>query len=716
MKRIRGTRQHDRSDCGAACLCSIARAFGYDIPLSEMRELASTDRDGTNVMGLIEASEKMGFFARGIKGPPEAFSSSPLPSIAHMRTERNLFHFVVLTGIGKNRVKYMDPEHGSIQRTGREDFLRQWTGVLVILAPAPTFRKSVGNPSPASRLFGLVKPFRPILLQALLGAVLYSLLGLSTSLFVQKIVDFVLINRNLNLLNIMGVAMIFILLARMLVSWFKGLFLLKAGHQIDAGLVLGYFRHLLSLPQRFFDSMLTGEILSRINDAVKVRVFINRSLVEGLVAILTILLTLLAMALLSWQLCLLVASALPVYALVYVLFDRFNKSQLRRIMEESAGLESQLVESIQCQRTIRAFSWHSWSLNRTAEKLVRFLKVNYRTGIISMLAGHSGEFLSGLLIIGLLWTGSVRVIGGMLSPGELMSFYAMLGYLLGPVREILNLNSILRDALIAADRLFQILDLKKETNAASGIRVNSIRCDIEFCDVRFRYGARPELFNGLSFVIPRGKMTGIIGNSGSGKSTIASLLRAEYLPSEGKLMINGCDIRQIERSSLRKRIAMVPQRIELFSGSILENIVPAEPEPDVEKLFEIAERTGLIRFIRQLPAGFHTELGEGGKNLSGGERQRIALARALYRDPEMLIMDEATASLDPLSESEILGTLRDLCSNGMTVLLITHKLSQVKKADRIVLIGQGKALESGTHGELLRMEGSYSRLLSSRNS
>ncbi len=716
MKKIRGVRQHDRSDCGAACLCSIARAFGYDMPLSKMRELASTDRNGSNVMGLVEAAEKMGFFARGIKGPPEALKSAPVPSIAHLKTDRNIYHFVVLTRIGKQHVKYMDPESGDIRKARWNDWVRQWTGVLVIMAPGPAFSEKKDNPSPASRFFGLVKPFRPILFQSLLGAVLYSLLGLSTSLFVQKIVDFVLVNRNLNLLNIMGTAMIILLLVRILISWFKGVLLIKAGNQVDAGMVLGYCRQLLSLPQRFFDSMRTGEILSRVNDAIKIRVFINQSLVEGLVSLLTIMLTMLAMALFSWQLCLLVASALPLYAILYALFDRFNKKVLRRLMEETAMLESQLVESMHSQRTIRAFGWQAWSLNRTAEKLTRVLKMNYRSGLAAMLADHAGELISGMLTILLLWTGSVRVTRGVLSPGELMSFYAMLGYLLGPVRNLLNLNRILRDALIAADRLFQILDLKTETNAGSGIRVNTIQHNIEFCSVRFRYGARPELFRDLSFSIPNGMMTGIVGNSGSGKSSIAAMLRAEYLPSGGSLLINNCDIRQIDRASLRKRIGIVPQRIELFSGSILDNIAPEEKVPDTEKLLGISEQTGLMRLIKQLPAGFYTEVGEGGLNLSGGERQRIALARALYQDPEMLILDEATTALDPVSEAEILKVIHELRESSMTLLLISHKLSLVHMADQIILIDEGKAPESGSHQELLRLNGKYKRIWTVQNS
>ncbi|MCK4749781.1 MAG: ATP-binding cassette domain-containing protein, partial [Bacteroidales bacterium] len=234
-------------------------------------------------------------------------------------------------------------------------------------------------------------------------------------------------------------------------------------------------------------------------------------------------------------------------------------------------------------------------------------------------------------------------------------------------------------------------------------------------NISFRYGSRPELFRDLSFFIPSQKLTGIVGKSGSGKSSIAAILRAEYLPHKGNLMINDCDIRQIDKTSLRKKIGLVPQQIELFSGSILENIAPGENGPNTEKLLKIAHSTGLIRLIKQLPEGFYTQVGEHGLDLSGGERQRIAFARVLYHEPEMLILDEATSALDPFSEAEIFKLISDLRRSSMTLGIISHKLSLVQNADHIVLIDEGQALESGCHEELIRLNGKYRQLWSVQN-
>lgn len=715
MKKIKGTGQHDASDCGAACLSSIARAYGYELPVSRMRQLASTERNGTSVMGLVEAAEKMGFIAKGVKGPPEALKSAPLPCIAHLEIRRNFYHFVVLTRLGKKRVKYMDPDGGLIKKSNYEDFLEKWTGVLVVIVPGSDFTKTRNDPSLLRRFARLSKPFRKTLVQALTGAVLVSLLGLSNSLFVQKIVDFVLVNNNINLLNLLGTAMLTLLIIRIMISWFKSLFLLKAGHQIDAGLITGYYRHLLSLPQRFFDTMRTGEILSRINDAIKIRLFINHSLIEMVVAFLTVILTLGAMAAICWPLCVLTASFLPVFIILYGVHDRINKSVLRNLMEESAELETKLVETIKSQRTIRYFGLKNRTINIISDKLTGVLKMSYRAGYATIITEHSGEFMAGLATIVLLWMGAVKVTTGVLSPGELMSCFAMLGYLLGPLKSLGRLNQTMRDALIASDRLFQILDLELEKNNATGIEVASLNQNIEFNNIYFRYGSRPELFRDLSFIIPAGKLTGIVGRSGSGKSSIAAMLLGEYIPDKGNLMLNNCDIRQIERTSLRRKIRVVPQMIELFSGSILENIIPGGTAPDWNKLLGITEQTKLLQLINQLPAGFYTEVGENGHDLSGGERQRIAIARALYTEPDVLILDESTAALDPVSESEIIQSLTELINPAFTIIIITHKLSLVRDADHIVLISGGKSPESGIHEDLINRNGIYCQMWSVQN-
>ena len=715
MNKIKKIRQHDQADCGAACLVSVAACHGLHLPLSKVREMASTDKTGTNVMGIIEAAEKMGLIARGVKGPFDALPGAPTPSIAHVVLRNQICHFVVLVACGKHHIKYMDPAHGSIVKTSHEAFRRIWTGVLIIISPSATFSKAKEEIPVLIRFINLARPFKKIIWQALVGAVVYSLLGLSTSLYVQKIMDFVLVNQNINLLNLMSCAMIILLIIRNLTSYFKNLFLLKTGHQIDCGLMMGYYRHLLTLPQRFFDSMRTGEILSRMSDAIKIRFFINHTIVDLVVSLITILLTLTAMALLSWQLCLLAGLVIPVYGGIYIVYDMLNRSILRRTMEKAADLESQLVDTIRAQGTVRRFNLQDYAYSNTESRFIDLIRVNFRGGLISIRVSEAGDFFSGLITIVILWIGSLRVMQTMLSPGELMSFYAMLGYLMGPVRSLTGMNRIIRDATIAADRLFQILDLEGEKNQNTGIGITRITHDIHFQNVEFRYGSRPLLFKGLNFSVPRSAMTGIVGKSGCGKSSIASLLMGIYPPRKGRILVNNCDINQFNKNHLRQVLAMVPQQPELLTGNILDNISPGEKYPDTDRIMQISEQTGLTEFLNGLPGGFYTELGEQGFTLSGGERQRIAIARALYRRPEILILDEFTSALDSEAEQEMIKLIHSMKSQGMTLIVISHKLQIVRQADHIILINDGKVSESGHHDKLYGSGGQYRQFWEQQN-
>ena len=710
MKRIVKIRQQNQADCGAACLVSIAASHGLKIPLSRVRDMASTDREGTNVLGIIEAAEKLGMTARGVKGPFEALQGAPTPAIAHVILKNRLGHFVVLAAIGNHHIKYMDPAEGAIVKASHEAFSRIWTGVLVFVSPTASFRKGRMEVSVYKRFLEFARPFRKIILQAFAGAALYSLLGLSTSFYVQKIMDFVLINRNINLLNLMSLSMIFLLIIRNLTSYFKNLFLLKTGHQIDCGLMMGYYRHLLTLPQRFFDSMRTGEILSRMNDAVKIRLFINHSIVDLVVSLTTVLLTLTAMALLCWQLCLLAGLVLPVYGGLFVVYDLLNRSILRRTMEKGADLESQLVDSIRAHRTVRIFNLQKDVYQKTESRFIDMIRVAFSGGLVSIRVGEAGDFFSGLITVLLLWIGSLKVLQNMLSPGELMSFYAMLGYLMGPARSLTGMNRTIRDATIAADRLFQILDLESEKNHKTGLGISRLTHDIGFRNVTFRYGSRPPLFKRLDFTIPRSAMTGIVGRSGCGKSSIASLLMGSYPPGKGTIILNNCDINQFDKNQLRNVFALVPQQPEMLSGTILSNISPGENDPDTDRVLQIVDQTGLTDFLNRLPDGIFTLVGEQGLALSGGERQRIALARALYRRPQVLILDELTSALDAEAEEEMIRLLLSLKEQGMTLIVISHKLHMVRRADHIILIDSGGAAESGRHGELYESGGLYRRL------
>jgi ATP-binding cassette subfamily B protein len=658
-------------------------------------------------MGLTQAAEKIGMVAKGVKGPQGALGHAPLPCIAHVVVENSTQHFIVLASCGNKQIRYMDPAYGEMRSLSRKEFSRIWTGILVILAPAAGFKRGNSKTSAIKRYIQLVRPFRNVFIQSLAGALVYSLLGLSTAIYVQKIMDFVLVGHNLNLLNLMSLVMVLLLVLRSIIGYLKNLFLLKTGHQIDSGLIMGYYRHLLNLPQVFFDSMRTGEILSRMSDAIKIRNFINHTTIDLAVSAASIVLTLLAMSVLSWKLCLLVSAAIPLYALILFAYDRFNRIILRKTMENAAELEARMVESISLNRSVREFSLQEYCMGKTEQSFIGFLRSSYRAGRAAIRSGQATEFVSGMLTLILLWVGSVRVCNQFLTPGELMSFYAMLGYLAGPVASLSGSGRSIRDAGIAAERLYQILDLERERDNETGIRIRKFSAALEFRNVDFSYGSGPLLFNDLNFTLRAGSYTAIAGKNGCGKSTLVSLMMAMYHPRKGKILLDSHDTSQINTRDLRRIISVVPQQPELFSGTLLENIAPDEDKPDMRKILNLCEATGLNLLLDKTPDGILTNIGERGYSLSGGERQRMAIVRALYREPSILILDEATSAMDPLSEENIFALLDAMRRSGMTLIRISHKLHNIIPADRIIFLDHGCVAEQGSHSELVKRKGEY---------
>jgi len=711
MKRSVNIKQHDITDCGAACLASIAAHYGLNFPIARIRQYAFTDKKGTNVLGMIEAANKLGLDAKGVKGPFECLQNIPLPAVAHVIVKETLHHFVVIYKVTNDYILVMDPGEGKLIKKSNEEFKKEWTGVLILIRPNETFEKGNLKRSTLKSFMDLLMPHKSVMTQALFGAVIYSILGLSTAIYVGKITDYVLVDQNINLLNLMGIVMILIIILRAFIGAMKSILALKTGQRIDASLILGYYKHLLTLPQQFFDTMRVGEIISRVNDAVKIRVFINNVSLDLVVNFLILIFTLGLMLVYSWKLSVITLLSAPLFFLIYYLFNRLNKKYQRKIMESSADLEAHLVESLNSVSTIKRFGIEQFANLKTEMRFVHLIKNTYKSIYGSIMANGGIEFVSTGITVALLWAGSAFVINRELTPGTLMLFYSLIGYILGPVGKLISSNQTIQDAMIAADRLFQIMDLEREEEETKKINLErDMIGDIRFENVAFRYGSRKQVFESLNLVIPKGQTTAIVGESGSGKTTLVSLLQHLYPIQKGSINIGSYTISQVSNESLRRLVGSVPQQIELFAGTIIENIAIGDFDPDMKKIAELSEQLGIREFIEKLPNSFLTPIGEHGVSLSGGERQRIAIARALYKNPEILIFDEATSSLDSISEKYVKQTLNDLAKQGKTVIVIAHRLSTVKNADRIVVLEDGKMMETGSHQELLGKEGIYYKL------
>ncbi|MBN8786974.1 MAG: peptidase domain-containing ABC transporter [Terrimonas sp.] len=711
MKKAIKVKQRDITDCGAACLASIAAHYKLRLPVSRIRQYAGTDKRGTNVLGLIEAAEKLGLQAKGAKGPFESLFKIPLPAIAHLVLKNQLHHYVVIYKATKKHICFMDPADGRLQKQTHEAFKETWSGVIILVLPNDDFAAGNQKTSNIKRFWQLIKPHSAVMIQALAGAVVYTILGLSSSIYIQKLIDFVLIEGNVRLLNVLSVAMIAILIFSVVIGYYKSLFALRTGQSIDARLILGYYKHLLKLPQRFFDTMRVGEIISRVNDAVKIRMFVNDISLNLVVNVLIIAFSIAVMFLYYWKLALIMLLIIPVYILIYFISNIINKKWQRTLMEDSAELETQLVESLNAAGTIKRFGLEEYANEKTENRFYKLLQTIYKTSIYSLHLGNISDFFTRLFTIILLWAGSYFVIQGELSPGELLSFYALIGYLTGPAGALIGANKNIQDALIAADRLFEIIDLETEADDKNKMMLKpELTGDIKFTDVTFRYGTRTTVFEKLSLFIKKGQSTAIAGESGSGKSTLMSLLQNLYPVKEGQISIGDYNIQYIDTKSLRRVIGVVPQNIDLFAGSIIENIAIGEAEPDMEKLLFLCRLTGVNDFIEKLPATYNTVLSEHGTNLSGGQKQRLAIVRALYRNPEILILDEATSSLDPASEEKIQQTLHWFKQSGKTVIIIAHRLSTIKNCDTILVVKNGKLVEEGTHEYLILQNGHYKEL------
>ncbi|WPO80246.1 peptidase domain-containing ABC transporter [Flavobacterium sp. KACC 22761] len=708
-------KQHDIKDCGAACLASIGNHFKVNLPIARIRQYANTDKRGTNVLGIIEAAEKMGFTAKGVKGGLDSLDKIPLPAIAHIITKEQLHHYVVIYKVEKNAITVMDPGLGKMETYTIEDFQKIWSGVLILFAPNDDFKIKNEKTSPIKRFWNLIQPHKTILIQALIGAIVFTVLGLAMSIYIQKITDYVLVDGNRNLLNLLSVSMIAIILLQAYIGSKKSIFVMKTGQLIDAKLILGYYKHLLHLPQRFFDTMQIGEITSRINDAVKIRSFINETAIEMIVNVFIVIFSFALMFTYYWKLALVIILVIPFYTLIYFLLNNFNKKVERNIMENAAELQTQLVESITHVRTVKEFGIEDFSNLKTENKFVKLLFTTYKSGLNVVFASTSTQFLASAFTVILMWIGSGYVIDRAITPGELFSFYALIGYFTSPVASLIGMNKTAQNALIAADRLFEIMDLEREETENKIELQKENLGDIKFENISFRYGSRIEVFKNFNAVFKKNETTAIVGESGSGKTTLISLLQNLYPIKEGKILIGEYDTKFIHYKSLRQMIGVIPQQLNLFSGNIIENIALGDSFPNIQRILDLSQQLGITEFVEKLPNGFETQIGENGAMLSGGQKQRIAIARAIYKNPEILLLDEATSSLDTNSEKIVKGVIDNFKSQGKTIIVIAHRLSTIANADTILVMKEGNIVESGNHLDLLEQKLEYFNLWNKQN-
>jgi ATP-binding cassette subfamily B protein len=699
--------QQSSSDCGAACLSMICQYWGKRFPLHVLREQANVGRSGASLKSLAKAAEGLGFHARPVRASLGRMAEQPNPWIAHWEGS----HYVVVYRISKERVIIADPAIGR-RSISEQEFQTHWTGYALLLDPTQQLQATEIKQTSLGRYIGALLPFRNIILQVIVFSVLIQIFGLITPLFTQIILDRVVVQRSLTALNVFAAGLLIFGIWNICLSAVRQYLLSYFSNRLDLTLISGFINHTLTLPLKFFESRRVGDIITRVQENQKIQRFLIQQVVLTWLNFFTGFVYLGLMLYYNWQLTLLVLLLIPPIAILTLGSTPFLRRISRAIFKEAADQNSVLVEMLTGISTLksaaaeRELRWR-WEDHLTSQLNTQFKgqKLGIRLQATSGLIHSLGSTL-------LLWYGATLVIQEQLTIGQFVAFNMMIGYVISPVIDLANLWDELQEVLISVERLNDVFEAQPEETAQNLLLVMPpLQGDVQFEDVTFRYGEDEDYntLQNISFTVKLGQTIAVVGRSGSGKSTLVKLLEGLYHPNRGRVIIDGHDIRHVSPQSLRSQIGVVPQECYLFSGSILENITLYRPEFTFEEAVEVAKLAEAHSFIQSLPLGYNTKVGERGSSLSGGQRQRIAIARALLGDPRILILDEATSSLDTESERRFQRNLAKI-RHDRTTFIIAHRLSTVRNADRILVLDQGVLMEQGTHDELMQSQGIYYHL------
>ncbi len=686
MKKIKPVKQHDRTDCAVACIACIARFHGLTLPLASIRQTCGAGAMGTTIKGIMDGCTAVNLEAHPYKSAAadtESIDPASLPAILLVNNSEGDPHFIVLSALQKESAEIMDPAEGRLRRIPREQLRQMWSGYLVLVSPGEGFALGDLTVSLAERIKGIFSQSGRDITVSTLLSIAYILLGISFSLFLQHFIDKVIPSADRGRIIWPAAAMALLSVLALTIGDLRTKKLLSAATGIDLNIISSYISHLLRLPVAFFSQRGAGEINSRIGDAYTVRKFVTEGIPSIVISLITLLAAFALMAAFHWKLALLTALFVPLYCVTFHFASRSSRKYSRQMLSSSTRFERKCVEAISAVRSIKFACCESSAARALEGAYVNLcetmLRGGQKAGRYSLLA----ETISKYLTITLLAAGSLVIMEGSLSVGTLVGFYAITSFFSAPLAQIVTASSLIEQTRLASERLFELMDLPEESRC--GCEPPQGVGDLVFDDVTFSYPGAANLLEHFCATFSAGKITAVKGASGCGKSSLAALAMRLYSPSKGAVLLGGVDIALFDLEAWRKKITIVPQDVHLTDDTILYNITWERECRDPEKVARILVEVGLDTLIRELPRGVMTLVGEAGCRLSGGQKQRIAIAAALYRESDILILDEATNSLDAASQSKMMRAIKRINSErGATVIMITHKADEIPIADCVL--------------------------------
>lgn len=693
-------------DTGLACLVMMARLHNIAASPEQIKHEYSSDGKPLGCGEIILAARKLTLKTKLVKTSYERLIKTPLPAIACNKDGT----FFIMGKIDKDKILIQDPKQQRPIILTEQELTARWTGELILMRSQASIAGELSRFDFTWFIPAIVK-YRKLIGEVLFASFILQLFALLTPLFFQVVMDKVLVHRSLSTLDVIAIGLLGIMIFESLLNGLRSYVFSHTTSRIDVELGSKLFRHLVTLPLAYFQARRVGDSVARVRELENIRSFLTGNAITVILDILFSFVFIAVMLFYSGWLTLIVLISLPLYFTVSLLITPLLRARLQESFNRGAENQAFLVETINGIDTLKAMAVEPQITRKWDNQLASYVAASFKTRTLSTIANESVGFIGKLVTVSTLWLGAQLVISGQMTVGQLIAFNMLAGHVAQPIMRLAQLWTNFQQTGVSIQRLGDILNARTELANSAATPLPTIQGKIEFDQVVFRY--RPdgsEILRGVSLLIQPGLVIGIVGRSGSGKSTLTRLLQRLYVPERGRVLVDGTDLALVDASSLRRQIGVVLQDNMLFNRTIRENIALIDPGAPLETVIHAAKMAGAHDFILELPEGYDTIVGEHGASLSGGQKQRIAIARALIGNPRILIFDEATSALDYESESIIQKNMKLICK-GRTVIIIAHRLSAVRDANRIVVMERGQIVEQGSHQELLSLaEGHYKKL------